>query len=78
MAHAISSPTPFSGTGSVSPSDLAIPLRQLAPWLVLGALFAMSVVVLISSVQGAITIPAGTAIHEWVHDGRHLLGFPCH
>jgi len=18
------------------------------------------------------------AIHEWVHDGRHLLGFPCH
>ena len=74
MAHAISSPT----SSTVTPADLAIPLRDLAPWLVLGALFAMSVLVLISSVQGAITIPEGTAIHEWVHDGRHLLGFPCH
>ena len=74
MAHAISSPL----EGSLSPADLVIPARELAPWLVLGALFAMSVLVLISSAQGAITIPAGTAIHEWVHDGRHLLGFPCH
>jgi hypothetical protein len=77
MAYAISSSTSISGAGS-APSDLAIPVRELAPWLVLGALFAMSVLVLISSVQGAITIPEGTAIHEWVHDGRHLLGFPCH
>ena len=36
------------------------------------------VVFFISADQGAISIPAGTAIHEWVHDGRHLLGFPCH
>jgi cobalt transporter subunit CbtB len=21
---------------------------------------------------------AGTDIHEFVHDGRHSLGFPCH
>ena len=77
MAHAIPSPDSLSA-GSVSPSDLAIPVRELAPWLVLGALLALSVLVLISSVQGAITIPEGTAIHEWVHDGRHLLGFPCH
>ena len=74
MAHAISSST----SSTVAPADLAIPLRELAPWLVLGTLFAMSVLVLISSVQGAITIPEGTAIHEFVHDGRHLLGFPCH
>lgn len=74
MSHVISSPV---SAGS-APSDLAIPLRELAPWLILGALVAMSVLVLISSVQGAITIPQGTAIHEWVHDGRHLLGFPCH
>ncbi|MEU1409723.1 CbtB-domain containing protein, partial [Streptomyces sp. NPDC005728] len=20
----------------------------------------------------------GTEVHEWVHDARHLLGFPCH
>ncbi|WP_159014443.1 CbtB domain-containing protein, partial [Streptomyces sp. NRRL WC-3725] len=21
---------------------------------------------------------SGEGVHEWVHDGRHLLGFPCH
>ena len=73
MAHAI--PTPAVGGAT---SDLAIPARELAPWLVLGALFALSVLVLISSAQGAITLPEGTLIHEFVHDGRHLLGFPCH
>ena len=26
----------------------------------------------------SLSIPAGNAIHEWVHDGRHLLGYPCH
>lgn len=26
---------------------------------------------------GAAVIP-GSAVHEWAHDGRHLLGFPCH
>ena len=71
MAHAIA--TPVAGS-----NDLAIPVKELAPWLALGALFALTVLVLISSVQGASTIPEGTAIHEWVHDGRHLLGFPCH
>ncbi len=75
MAHAISS----SITAGSTPTDLVtIPLREVTPWLIFGALLALSVVVLISSVQGAITIPAGVAIHEWVHDGRHLLGFPCH
>ena len=28
--------------------------------------------------EGATALFAGNAVHEWVHDGRHLLGFPCH
>jgi hypothetical protein len=28
--------------------------------------------------QGATSIFSGMYIHELVHDGRHLLGFPCH
>jgi hypothetical protein len=28
--------------------------------------------------QGATAIVGGHYIHEWVHDSRHLLGFPCH
>jgi cobalt transporter subunit CbtB len=28
--------------------------------------------------QGATALIHGRAVHEFVHDGRHLLGFPCH
>lgn len=56
----------------------AIPLRELLPWLLMTALLTAVVVFFISADQGAISIPSGTAIHEWVHDGRHLLGYPCH
>jgi len=56
----------------------AIPLRELLPWLLMAALLAILTIFFVSADQGAISIPAGTAIHEWVHDGRHLLGYPCH
>ena len=55
-----------------------IPVGKLAPWALFTFLLAAIVVFFISANQGAISIPAGTAIHEWVHDGRHLLGFTCH
>lgn len=56
----------------------SIPLRALAPWLLFFGLLAVLALFFVSADQGAVSIPAGTAIHEWVHDGRHLLGFPCH
>jgi hypothetical protein len=56
----------------------SIPLGQIAPWAVFFGLLATLVIFFISADQGAFSIPAGTAIHEWVHDGRHLLGYPCH
>lgn len=55
-----------------------IPLAQLAPWALFFGLLATLVLFFISADQGAISLPAGNAIHEWVHDGRHLLGYPCH
>jgi len=39
---------------------------------------ATLVIFFISADQGLFSIPSGNAIHEWVHDGRHLLGYPCH
>jgi hypothetical protein len=56
----------------------AIPFRELAPWALFFGLLGAFVLFFISADQGAVSIPSGTAIHEWVHDGRHLLGFPCH
>jgi len=56
----------------------SIPLRELLPWLLMVALVAAIAVFFVSADQGAISIPSGTLLHEFVHDGRHLLGFPCH
>ena len=56
----------------------SIPLSQLAPWALLFGLLATLVIFFVSADQGAVSIPSGNAIHEWVHDGRHLLGYPCH
>jgi len=54
-----------------------VSLREVLPW----ALFALALLVLIYFVamdQGATSVLPGTYVHEFVHDGRHLLGFPCH
>ena len=62
-------------------TEIVIPVisvRQLAPWALFVFLTASIILFFISADQGIVSIPSGTAIHEWVHDGRHLLGFPCH
>ena len=56
----------------------SIPLAQIAPWALFYGLIAVLALFFISADQGAVSIPSGNAIHEWVHDGRHLLGYPCH
>jgi hypothetical protein len=56
----------------------SIPVAQLAPWALFFGLLGVLVIFFISADQGAASLPSGTAIHEWVHDGRHLLGYPCH
>ena len=63
------------------PSSVALPTispGELAPWAFFFGLIAVLVLFFVSADQGAISIPAGNPIHEWVHDGRHLLGYPCH
>lgn len=56
----------------------SIPVAELAPWAGFVFLIAAIVWFFISADQGIVSIPSGNAVHEWVHDGRHLLGFPCH
>ena len=52
--------------------------RQVLPWLVFAGLVLLIAVYFLSTEQGATSLLAGTAVHEWLHDGRHLLGYPCH
>lgn len=56
----------------------AIPVRDILPWAVLGLLLALLFLYFVSTEQGAVALFEGMYVHEFVHDGRHLLGFPCH
>jgi len=51
---------------------------QVLPWVLFAALLLLVGMYFVSAEQGATSLLSGTAIHEWTHDGRHLLGFPCH
>lgn len=55
-----------------------LPLGEILPWAVFVAVLATLAVYFVGAEQGATALVPGTAIHEFVHDGRHLLGFPCH
>jgi Probable cobalt transporter subunit (CbtB) len=57
---------------------VAIPLKELMPWAIFGGLLMFMMLYLICAEQGATSIFPGMYIHEFVHDGRHLIGFPCH
>jgi hypothetical protein len=64
-----------SPSGAIHPP--AISLREIWPW----ALFGLAMLLLVYFVgmdEGATHLIPGVNLHEWVHDGRHLLGFPCH
>jgi uncharacterized membrane protein YjfL (UPF0719 family) len=55
-----------------------VPLRELAPWAVFAGVVLLALLYLVGMDQGATSVLPGELIHEFVHDGRHLLGFPCH
>ncbi len=59
-------------------APVAIPLRELLPWALFAAAMAFVLLYLIGAEQGAISLVHGSSVHEFVHDGRHLLGIPCH
>lgn len=73
-----SSAAPVAGSSVATPVIPTVPLLSVGTWLVFVGLLAMLVIFFVSADQGAVSLPAGNAVHEWVHDARHLLGYPCH
>ena len=60
------------------PAIAPIPLLELLPWAAFAAVIALLAIYFIGAEQGATSLISGHYIHEFVHDGRHLLGMPCH
>ncbi|HYP46246.1 MAG TPA: CbtB domain-containing protein [Propionibacteriaceae bacterium] len=65
-------------TGSPPVALPAIPVSAALPWLVFAALLFAVTMYFLGVESGAASLLQSSAVHEWTHDGRHLLGFPCH
>lgn len=73
MSHAAAAPS--------APIAVELPTlswRESWPWALFGTLLLLLAVYFVGAEQGATSVFGGNAVHEWVHDARHLLGFPCH
>ena len=66
--------------GSVAPpvSRSPIPASGLLPWASFGGLLMLLAIYFVGAEQGATSLMHGRRVHDFVHDGRRLLGFPCH
>ena len=62
-----------------APTPLVLPLRQAVVWVVGTLLVAFAAYYVIGVEQGAVSLFGGNEnVHEFLHDARHFLGFPCH
>jgi hypothetical protein len=55
----------------------AIPLSEILPWIAFALVF-LGMLYFVGAEEGATSLIPGMYVHEFLHDGRHLLGFPCH
>ncbi|GAA3830205.1 CbtB domain-containing protein [Streptomyces chiangmaiensis] len=73
MAQSVARPTVTTPTVPAT-----LPLKAIAPWAVFFGILMLILLYFVGAEQGATSVFSGTDVHEWVHDARHLLGFPCH
>jgi hypothetical protein len=67
---------PADSSGS---TPVVLPVAKAAVWLGLTVLGALLIYYFIGIDQGATSLfGSDSHVHEFVHDARHFLGFPCH
>jgi cobalt transporter subunit CbtB len=52
--------------------------RELLPYAVFAGVLLSLLIYFVGAEEGAASLIGGSAVHEFAHDARHLLGFPCH
>lgn len=58
---------------------VALPIAAGPWWLITTALFSVLVYYVVGIDQGALSVfGSDMHIHEFLHDSRHVLAFPCH
>jgi hypothetical protein len=76
MAQSVAQPTTTPAAPAAFPAKL--PIGSIAPWAVFCGILMLVLLYFVGAEQGATSLVSGEGVHEWVHDARHLLGFPCH
>ncbi|PVZ13291.1 CbtB domain-containing protein [Actinomycetospora cinnamomea] len=57
----------------------AVPASETLPWLLSALVVGLVLYYVIGVDEGAVSVLGDTTVlHEFVHDARHFLGFPCH
>jgi Probable cobalt transporter subunit (CbtB) len=68
-----------SQTAAVQARPLDLSVASAALWLAATTFLALLVLYFVGIDQGAVSFfGTDSHLHEFLHDGRHLLGFPCH
>ncbi len=71
--------SPITSAASLDiPLQVAIPVAKIMPWALIGVLVMGLAYYFVGAEQGATSLINGMGVHEFLHDARHLLGFPCH
>lgn len=70
-------------SSAVNPLESGVSLpkfspAEILPWAIFIGLLLMLAIYFVGVEQGATAIFKGAYVHEFVHDSRHMLGFPCH
>lgn len=67
---------------TAAPDAAATPVVVAVPkamaWLFGTTVLGMLAYYFIGVDQGATSVFSGAYVHEFVHDARHFIGFPCH
>jgi len=71
------SDTTVERTPHTAPAPVVSP-RELLPYAIFAAILMLVLVYFVGAEEGATSLVSGHYVHEFVHDARHLLGFPCH
>ena len=69
--------TSRTAASKATPIDLSV--AGAALWLTAPTFLALLLLYFVGLDQGPVSVfGSDSHVHEFVHDARHLLGFPCH
>ncbi|HWF30795.1 MAG TPA: CbtB-domain containing protein [Mycobacterium sp.] len=69
----------MSNSTDLRVESIGISAASAAVWLAATVFLALLALYFVGVDQGAVSLfGSDSHVHEFVHDARHLLGFPCH